>query len=192
MIGTRAALRVAVGAVACGAVTVLAGLGALLHWWSDPDFARESARAVPCRPGMGSASMNGSCVNTDPWRVLRVHRGEGPRGSGAWLDIRPADDFASGCESCDNTERVPFAGRSPLLTSLRPGDTVQASGLGFTGTLRIERDGVTQTSLNDLSGVADARLARALTVLAAGAVLLASGGCALRVAPVPRPSPRPA
>ncbi|MCX5204747.1 hypothetical protein OG897_25235 [Streptomyces sp. NBC_00237] len=197
MIGTKAALRVAVATVACGAVTVLVGLGALLHWWGDPGFVRAANRAPVCGPDTGSLHMNGACLTTDPYRVVGVERGGGPGGSGTWLHLKPVSDFHDSCADCDNTTRGRFAGSGPVTAKVREGDTVNATSLGFVGILEIERDGVTQKSLDNPLGAADVLLARALMVLTAGGVLLASGGRALRSAgplrvnPLPGPSPRP-
>ncbi len=186
----------AVAAVACGAVTVLAGLGALLHWWSDPDFARAAVRAPLCGPDTGSLHMNGGCLTTDPYVVTGKQPSEGPHGSGTWLHLKPVSDFDD-CAECDNTVRARFAASGPVVRNVRVGDLLNASSLGFIGILEIRRDGAAQRSLDDPAGIADARLARALTVLTLGGVLLASGGHALRRSSPPRvntacgPSPLP-
>ncbi|MFJ2739093.1 hypothetical protein ACIO3O_05450 [Streptomyces sp. NPDC087440] len=196
MMRARTALRVAVGVVACGAVAVFAGLLMLLDWWDDPDFARAAARAPVCGPDTGSLYMNGGCLTTDPYLVTDKRPSEGPHGAGTWLRLRPVSDFDD-CTECDNTTRARFAASGPVVDKVRVGDTLDATSLGFIGILEIERNGVAQKSLDYPMSVADTRLARALMVLTAGGVLLASGGYALRntsplrVNVVPGSSPRP-
>ncbi|GGZ88364.1 hypothetical protein GCM10010329_05590 [Streptomyces spiroverticillatus] len=179
----------AVGAVASGLMVAFVGVVMVLHWWDDPDFVREAERASVCGPHSGSLVENGGCLYFEPWRVVRAH----PSGAGVRLDLEMVDDC------CDNgTARAQFAEAGPIAGALRVGDTVNAAGLGYIdGLMVVERNGVTQKTLDYPVGVSDASLARALMVLTLGGVLFASGCYALRnssplrVNPAPGPSPRP-